>query len=465
MKFLYFLISVLFFQQSISMERPPLPAATLALLDSFVETYWSGSNWKGASTWTGDNASRLMVNYLAFLGSRHHDKTNDILVAIITRSLNRTTILQYLTQGYDDFGWTIFCLLEILRYTDQFEERYPTSDLVPRLPLLRKRLACRAAFLHDILKDSWTTEFCGGGSEWKVRARRKTLWPSVDFGGVYKNTITNHLYISNNAQIYNASSESPRPIEITEWSLFYFRWIWKSIRPAFGWPRSQLKPFNFTDIDLIHRAKEGLEWMAQAQLLTNESLYIDGKRLRFLQNAPVERVRLICDASVKRIYTYNQLAGIRAHRYISRVTGDPQSIESGHRAIQNLIKSTYTGTLGTKGTLEDTCDRFGNCSQDMQIFKGLALLDIKNYCEPIHWLHAGLQEAHRSNCSAYHPWVNGNAAAAYATLDPFGRFGGYWNTQRTNHSRVKVRSIEVQIAGLSALLTSSWFDETFGSLQ
>lgn len=463
---LLYVLSLLFFRINLILCRQSsVNSAAEALLDGFADTYWSGSNWKGASSWTGDIASRLMVNHLAFLQYEdHRDRVDNVFIKIVSRSLSRWTILQYLTQGYDDFGWTIFCLLDILRYTYLYEERYPKSDVVDRLPVLRNRVAFRAAFLHDIMEDSWSPELCGGGAEWKVRGRKLSLWPSLDFGGVYKNSITNHLYNSNNAQIYNASLERPRPTEITEVSLYYLRWGWKLIRPAFGWPRSHIKPFDFADEEFIQRAKAGLQWMAQAQLLTNDSLYMDGQRLRFSQSSPTEPLKVTCDATVQGIYTYNQVASIRAQRYMSRATGDAELIEEGHKAIRTLITSSYSGELGWNGILEDTCDRFSNCTQDMQIFKGLPFLDIKNYCEPVDWLDRDVQVTHRRNCSTYQPWIDANAAAAYGTVDQSNRFSCYWGSNSTVIDQINpVRSIETQVAGLSVLLTALWFNEQFNS--
>jgi hypothetical protein len=441
----------------------PHSATIASLLEDFAKSHWRKGNWKGASSWTGDNASRLMINYLTSLDQNDdHGQVDDIFIQITSRALNRWTILQYLTQGYDDFGWTTFCLLDLLDYTYQYETRYPRSKLVYRLPLLRKRVIFRAAFLHDVMEDSWSPEICGGGAEWKVRGRKLSLWPSVDLAGLYKNSITNHLYNANNAHIYNATRERPQPIEITEVYLYYVRLCWKLIRPAFGWSRSALQAFSFTDQDLIRRAQSGLEWMAGAQLLTNDSLYMDGQRLRFRQDSPVGRLELTCDATVHGLFTYNQVAGIRARRHISRATGDVVQISIGHREIQNLIRATYSGRLGSSGILEDACDRFGNCTQDMQIFKGLPFLDIKNFCESVEWLDETLQAEHLGNCTQYRTWIETNAAAAMATVDASGRFGGYWGSEAMDNSSLKqTRSIETQVAGLAVVLTSSWFDHRF----
>ena len=164
--------------------------------------------------------------------------------------------------------------------------------------------------------------------------------------------------------------------------------------------------------------------MAGAQLLTNDSVYMDGQRLRFSQSAQAQPLELTCDATAHGLFTYNQIAGIRARRYISRATGRTMSINSGHREIEKLIRAAYNGRLGLRGVLEDACDCFSNCTQDIQIFKGLPFLDIKNFCDPVDWLDKSLQIAHLESCAKYQPWVNTNAVSAFATVDNSGRFGG-----------------------------------------
>ena len=428
--------------------------------DEFFQTHWKHDNWKGASTWTGDVTTRLTINYLFFLADDKHSQVDKIFTRIVSRSLNRWTLLQYFTQGYDDFGWTVFSLLEILRYTHHYEERYPHSSVIYRLPIIRKRLVFRAAFLHDTMQDSWSTELCGGGAEWKVRGRKHSLWPALDFGGVYKNSITNHLYNANSAQIFNASVSQPIPSEITELGLHYVRLFWKSTRPFFGWPRGRLRYFNFADMNILYQAINGLKWMKESHLLTDDSLYMDGKRPRYTQSVPEERPEALCDAIVPTLFTYNQVSGIRALRYLSRVSRNAQLIEQGHDAIQALINSTYHGRLGSHGILEDVCDKFGNCTQDMQVFKALPFLDISNYCEPVEWLDREVQTLHRRRCSDYCPWIEMNAAAAQKTIDISGRFGGYWGSDSTQRP-VQLRSLETHVAGLSVLLSSAWFKNNF----
>ena len=431
------------------------------LYTDFVQRFWTGSNWKHASSWTGDSASRLVINYLDFLDCvEDHHIVDNMFLKVLSRSLSKWTLLQYLTQGYDDFGWTTFLLLEIMRYSHQHEKMYPTSQVTQRLPILNKRLAFRAAFLHDAMKDSWSKDICNGGAEWKVRTWKVPLWPSLDLEKVYKNSITNHLYNANNAQIYNASLSRPRPYDLTEVSVELLRLTWKLLRPLFGWSRDGVQLADFNDLNFIHRALDGLQWMKQSHLISNDSLYMDGTRPRFVQASTEEHPMILCDATVKTLFTYNQVAGTRALRYLSRATEDVSILSEGHDTIRNLIAASYNGRLGRDGILQDRCDRFGNCTQDMQIFKGLPFLDIKNFCELIDWTNTQVQVSHRENCSSYRLWIGKNAAAAQATLDRDGNFGVYWGLD-PRRGAGQIRSIETQVAGLSVMLVSSWFDKNF----
>lgn len=182
-----------------SQATTPNSTFDLACRD-FVQRYWKGNNWKGASTWTGDNASRLVISYLDMMGSNEsQEECDDILGKVVSRSLNVWTLLQYLTQGYDDFGWTTFILLEIIRHLERHEKRFPNSSIMQRHPNLHRRLTFRAAFLHDAVKDSWSMDLYGGRAKWKVRVWRLDVWPSLSLSRVYKNSITNHLYNANNA--------------------------------------------------------------------------------------------------------------------------------------------------------------------------------------------------------------------------------------------------------------------------
>jgi hypothetical protein len=435
------------------------------LFDDFLSAYWGKGGWKGASSWTGDVLSRLMVTYL----SSHSDFENDsnvdeILTHITSRSLNAWTLVQYLTQANDDFGWTVALLLEILEYTREYEKRYPDSSITARLPILRNRLAFRAAFLHDLMIESWTPEFCHGGAEWYVRTRRRFVWPSLGTRDVYKNTITNHLYNGNNAQIYNAYGGEAFPVDVTEIAVHGLRVSGKIIRRLFGWPRSHLRPVQFTDIVLLRKATEGIEWMDQAKLLTNDSLYIDGIRPRFEQASPDRTPTVVCDVRGEAVFTYNQVAGLRALYFLSQATGKGDFLRNGHHAIQNLIAASISGSLGWDGILEERCDRPGNCSQDMQAFKGVVFLEIQRYCRAISGEASHeIQAWHMDRCRQYTPWIRTNAAAARATMDKGGKFGGYWGVIHSNHSdKGRGRTVETQFSGLAAQLALSFFEKSFG---
>lgn len=433
------------------------------VFDDFLFVYWGKVGWKGASSWTGDVLSRLMVAYVSSLSnSGNHSKVDEIFTHIASRSLNTWTLVQYLTQANDDFGWTVALLLEILEYTYEYEKRYPDSSIAVRLPILRSRLAFRAAFLHDLMMESWTTEFCHGGAEWYVRTRRRFVWPSLGAQDVYKNTITNHLYNANNAQMYNAYRNAVFPVDVTEIAVYGLRISGKIIRPLFGGSRSKLHLVQFTDIVLLKKAIQGVEWMRQAELLTNDSLYNDGIRPHFKQSSPDRRPVVVCDVRGEAVFTYNQVAGLRALYFLSKATGEDVHLRAGHHAIQNLIGGTFSGALGWNGILEEKCDRYGNCSQDMQAFKGVVFLEIQRFCRTTGGATDEIQVWHVSQCQQYTPWIRKNVAAARLTMDRRGKFGGYWGSDHAEHGDIgRGRTVETQFSGLAAEFALSFFEQSF----
>ncbi|KIW09726.1 hypothetical protein PV08_12010 [Exophiala spinifera] len=259
-------------------------------------------------------------------------------------------------------------------------------------------------------------------------------WPSLTLSKVYKNSIRNHLYNANNAQIFNLSLSRPCPYDITEVSLQYFRLAWKLFRPVFGWPKSRAQLVDFDDPDFIRRALECLQGMEQSQLLTNDSLYMDEKRPRFVQASPDERPSVLCDATVRTLFTYNQLAGLRALRYLSQANGDLPILSQGHAMIRDLVTAAYNGSLGWNGIIQDRCDRFSNCTQDIEIFKGLPFIDIKDFCEVLDYVGPDIKDSRRKNCSSYRLWIRRNAAISYGTVDQLGDFGSYWGPDPLNTS-------------------------------
>ncbi|KIW36660.1 uncharacterized protein PV06_11078 [Exophiala oligosperma] len=331
-----------------------------------------------------------------------------------------------------------FILLKIIRYLDWDEKRFPNSSVMQRHPNLHRQLTFQAAFLHDVMKNSWSVDLYEGGAEWKVRVWRLNVWPSLTLSRVNKNSITNHLYNANNAQIST--------------------YLQVDLAPTTSQNHAHLADFN--DPDFIRPTSEGLQWMEQSQLLTNDSLYVDGKRSRFVQASPDEWPTVLCDATVRTLFTYNQLAGIQALRYLSRANEDLSILGQCHGIIRNLIMSTYDGRLGLNGIIQDHCDRFSNCTQDMQIFKGLPFLDIKGFCEKLDYVGPDVQASHRKNCSSYREWIRRNAAAAHGTVNQLGDFGSYWGSDPLNHVE-QVRSIETQVAGPSVMLISAWFEKNF----
>lgn len=107
--------------------------------------------------------------------------------------------------------------------------------------------------------ESWTPNLCHGGAEWHVRTRRRLIWPSLGTRDIYKNTITNHLYNGNNAQICNAYQGEVFPTDMTEIVVHGPRVLGKIICPLYGGSRGHLRLFQFADVTLVGRATHGIK--------------------------------------------------------------------------------------------------------------------------------------------------------------------------------------------------------------
>lgn len=252
-----------------------------------------------------------------------------------------------------------------------------------------------------------------------------------------------------------------RTISTTEYKAYQIKAFPVGVTEIAVYGVRNLQSFDFADIELLRKATEGIEWVDQAGLMTNKSLYVDGIRPRFRQASPEAESTAICDVRGESIYTYNRVAGLRAlYFFLSRNSIEQKYLRKGHRTVQNLIDATSSGILGWNGILEERCDKHGNCSQDMQAFKGVVFLELQNFCGA----NSGVMKYdtrswHTNQCRLYTPWVRMNAIAATSTMDREGRFGGYWGL---NHSIVADNGrgwmVETQFSALAAQLALLVFD-------
>ena len=439
------------------------------VFQDFVIRYWKKNTWHGASAWTSDLTDRILIRYLRHLlksqdisNAKIFEYTDLTFTKIVNRALTRNMMFEYFTQANDDFGWVTSKSLDAIEFSYEYETSNPNSAISPLFPQIRNRLAFRASFFHDIVQDSWTTEYCGGGVEWLQHTIENTVWPTLVSRTIFKNTITNHLYVSNCAQIYKAYPGIGRPVELTEVAISNIRSLWKRVRVVFGWDRFH-QDFNFQDISLLDQASRGLLWMHNAGFLTEDLLYGDGLRLSTTQRTGrATRVRIACDLKDNTIYSYNQLAGLRALKRLFEINGNYSLLEEGHATISNFIRATRSGPFGSQGILQDTCDQKATCDQDAQAFKGSTFVDLIDFCQQLQRSNV-TEEAighHEKNCRSYQPFVEKNARAAYSSKDNEGNFGGAWmpNSEDVNE-RGRGRSIETQISALAVLAAKLAFDK------
>ena len=434
------------------------------LFENFYDDHWRYEEWYGVNGWIADLIDRTMIRYLRFLSmseSANETKVklfiNKTFERMVNRALAHGYILGYISNTYDDFGWREAVLLDLLQFTQEFKD----TSLVQykhQISIVQQRLAFRASYFHRQLEDSWSLEFCNGGAEWQQRPRRNSPWPALYSGEIYKNTITNHLYVSNCVQIYKAWGKRTTPSDLSEIITDKIWWVWQSVRPVFGW-KSSPADFRFNDSQLLDRASEGLLWLESANLLSHDSLYVDGQRLQAYQEGSRELPpQFRCNLRNNAVFTYNQLSILRARRGLFLIHGNVQTLYTAHREISNLILATRSGRLGVDGILEEPCEQTGDCDSNMQFFKSATALDLIDMCRPLEdSLSEDAKAYHVSKCLSYAPFVEANTMAAYSFLNDNGEFPYTWNPRLNTTD--KGRNLQTQLSGLAIVTANLFFDQ------
>lgn len=261
----------------------------------------------------------------------------------------------------------------------------------------------------------WDTKLCHGGMVWNPRLP------------IYKNAITNELYISASISMYQ-----------------YF-------------PGDPFKSGNNSQYVKnpahLEASIQGYKWLANVNMTNNQGLYVDGFHISDSKPGNVE-----CDLHDEMVYTYNQGVVLTGLRGLWTVSGSPSYLDDGHKLIQAVIKATGWDLLkdapadgpnrigelppwkgiGRGGILEEKCDASGTCSQDGQTFKGIFFHHLTAFCVPLDPLepvnkvavdqkaYTQVKTAHSTACGVYLGWVKHNAQAALKTRDRKGRFGMWW---------------------------------------
>ncbi|KAL5614942.1 hypothetical protein BROUX41_005010 [Berkeleyomyces rouxiae] len=351
-------------------------------------------------------------------------------------------------QAYDDMLWVVLGWLEGLNLIDTHKASFYNQYSVGAsgTPELNKALesqlwygnywtpsfAHRARVFWELASKGWSTELCGGGMNWNPHER------------VYKNSVTNELWISASIQMYlhfpGDNITSP----------------WKNSAE----PTTISGPLSSRDPRFLQSAVEGYKWLMSSNMTNSYGLFTDGFHISG-RNGSTK-----CDHRNEMVFTYNQGVLLTGQRGLWEATGSPSYLNEGHALIQNVIRasgwSVKSGTprdeienlppgllppwrgLGRGGILEEMCDSSATCSQNGHTFKGIFFHHMTQFCRPLQakdldvksseWSRGydegrfnKIADNHAHACRSYIPWLKHNAHAALQTRDEKGVFGTWWS--------------------------------------
>ena len=273
--------------------------------------------------------------------------------------------------------------------------------------------ALRARVFWELATEGWGETLCGGGMRWTPHLL------------VYKNAITNQLWIAASAKMY----------------LDY---------PGDNIQSPYSNGHEARNLTYLESALKGYEWLMNVNMTNTAGLFVDGWHI----SRPSNNTK--CDEREESVYTYNQGVILTGQRGLWEATGSPRFLRDGHQLIQNVIRATgwdlqsgapvdkiKTGKLppwrgiGRVGVLEERCDATGKCSQNGQTFKGIYFHHLHYFCMPIAKAEKDVDDdafdfvaaAHAKACRSYLPWIAHNVEAALTTRDEKGVFGEWWGAK------------------------------------
>ncbi|SPO06542.1 related to glycosyl hydrolase [Cephalotrichum gorgonifer] len=327
-------------------------------------------------------------------------------------------------QAFDDMLWVVLGWLESTSFIKSHSDLHYSGDDDRVSSRLRRRIALvsrawqqgnewmgafglRAREFWDLARVGWGEDLCGGGMRWSPHLL------------VYKNAITNQLWIASSAKIY------------------------------IDFPVENIEARNQTYLEV---AMKGYDWIMAVNMTNKAGLFVDGYHI---SNPPADNTK--CDTRDESVYTYNQGVLLTGQRRLWEATGSPDFLRDGHQLTQDVIQATgwdlregsptdeiqpdklppWRG-LGRAGVIEERCDSTGDCSQNTQTFKGIYFHHLTEFCMPITRPNQDVDdkafdavvERHANACRAYLPWIAHNAEAALGTRDERGVFGGWWGADK-----------------------------------
>ncbi|KKA26192.1 hypothetical protein TD95_000070 [Thielaviopsis punctulata] len=351
-------------------------------------------------------------------------------------------------QAYDDMLWVVLGWLEALQFISKHSKAYYNHEKVgaAAIPEINdafesqpwygnywaRSFAHRARVFWELASKGWGTDLCGGGMNWNPHE-----W-------VYKNAITNELWIAASIQMYLHFPGD----DITT--------PWKATPSGF-------QPVK--DPKFLMAAVDGYKWLMNSNMTNSHGLFTDGFHISG-RNGSTR-----CDQRNEMVFTYNQGVLLTGQRGLWSATGSPSYLNEGHALIQNVIRATgwsiknssprddvddlppgllppWRG-LGRGGILEDVCDSSASCSQNGHTFKGIFFHHLTHFCKPLEVAELNVRStrqsrgfntqkfeniaaAHARACRSYVPWLKHNAEAALLTRDEKGVFGTWWSAGLLN---------------------------------
>lgn len=454
------------------------PAATFsALLDSIevMQTHYFGifdGTWSEAIDWTAEVIGTQLSASLSLIShfkADHFKPTNkcdhkDEAQAVADQRLENL-INQYFTQitsfyfgenafglrmqAFDDMLWVVLGWLESIKFINLHSELVlnltkeddgadfegqEKKHMKPRSNGWYGRqfipqFAHRARIFYDLASQGWDTSLCGGGMIWNPY-----LTP-------YKNAITNQLFIAASIGMYLhfPGDDNAAPFLSSNQGDRDYRNI------------QGLPPAKAHDTKYMRAAVEAYTWLRNSNMKNKHGLYVDGFHIRgWHGHRNGSRGTEKCDVRDEMVYTYNQGVILSGLKGLFEATGAQNYLDDGHELIRDVIEATgwhyinnperkwrWAG-LGRGGTMEESCDSSGTCSQDSQTFKGIFFHHLTLFCSPLPKtrFHSSQKEMvpvgedlamlHHENCHQYAAWIRHNARAAYVTRDQHGKYGTWW---------------------------------------
>jgi predicted alpha-1,6-mannanase (GH76 family) len=248
--------------------------------------YYVNGDWiGGAIDWTKPNIMETYINYW-----RLANLTDDTQHSIIQSFFQKEPVDEI--AGRDSFDDNLWIVLSWVRATEYYT--------VHPNPTYKQAALDRALLFYNIVyKKAWDETVCGGGCWWSG-ARD------------YKNAITNELWITANAQLYDLTGNAT----------------------------------------YLAMAQKTWKWFATSQMISPKYTIIDGLHG--------------CKPTDQQLWTYNQGVILSGLGLLYKHTHDTSYLSAAFL----ILNGTRHSILIENDILLEICDKKATCNDDQKIFKG-----------------------------------------------------------------------------------------------